>query len=561
MGLLEKREVPCSPDSAREVGRRAEKLQPHRMKLLVIVQCHLLLALATSNLSMAAKIMVIPPIMFESHLQIFRTLAKALYSQGHEVVLVVSQGREIEPSPHYRSQLYPGMFTSQTADQFLQERMGNIFSGKLTSLVLFGILDSYTANCGLMVSNRNLEERLREEKFDLLLVDPNEMCGYVYAEILGVKHVTFSTGLWFPAELGAPAPVSYVPEFNSLMTDRMNLLERGWNGLIYVISRLGTRWAILPKYDSIIKKHKDGPSRSMMEVVQASSMFLLCTDMALEFPRPTLPSIVFVGGILTKPASPLSEELTAWVEDAVDGVVVVSFGAGVKYLSEELSTKLAAAVGRLPHKIIWRYFGKKPSGLGTNTKLMEWIPQNDLLGHQNVKAFLSHGGLNGVYESIYHGVPVVGIPFFGDHYDIMTRVHAKGMGIYLSWNRMSTEDIYQALTTVTTDPRYKKQAMYLSKLYRDQPLHPVNRTVYWLDYVLRHNGATHLRPTLYDMAFYQYYMLDVAAISIACVILLCCCFRRLLRKLKERLSPKVKCSQTQNGFRNRKIISDGKKKK
>ncbi|XP_069741487.1 2-hydroxyacylsphingosine 1-beta-galactosyltransferase-like isoform X2 [Narcine bancroftii] len=529
----------------------------NRMKMLIVL---VLSTLSTLRLLMAAKIMIIPPIMFESHLQIFRTMAKALHGQGHEVVIVVSDGREVEQSPHYRSQRYIGMFTTQTAEDFLQEKMRNIFSGKLTSLQLFNILDSYTANCDLMVSNRDLEERLREENFDLLLVDPNEMCGYVYAEILGVKHVTFSTGLWFPAELGAPSPISYVPEFNSLMTDRMNLLERAWNSLIYVVSRVGTRWAILPKYDAIVRKRKPGGSRSMLEVVQGSSMFLLCTDVSLEFPRPSLPSIVFVGGILTRHANPLSEELMQWVDQAEHGVVVISFGAGVKYLSEELSTKLAMAAARLPQRTIWRYFGTKPKCLGNNTKLMEWIPQNDLLGHRNVKAFLSHGGLNGIYESIYHGIPVVGIPFFGDHYDIMTRVHAKGMGIYLPWNTMTTEDIYQALTTVTTDPRYKKQAMHLSKLFRDQPLHPVNRTVYWLDYVLRHDGAAHLRPALYEMSFYQYHMLDVAAIFTACAVIFCYCFFRLLSGMKKRVLPEVISSYMQNGFQKQTIISDSKKR-
>ncbi|XP_067828581.1 2-hydroxyacylsphingosine 1-beta-galactosyltransferase-like [Heptranchias perlo] len=529
------------------------------MKLLFFTLLLFILTLTILQSSIAAKIMIIPPIMFESHLLIFKTLAKALHGQGHEVVIVASRGREIEESPHYRLQQYPGMFTTQTADDFLQEKMKNIFSGKLTSLELFGILDNYAANCDQMVGNQDLEKRLREEKFDLLLVDPNEMCGFVYAEILGVKHVIFSTGLWFPAELGAPSPVSYVPEFNSLMTDRMNLLERAWNSLIYIVSRIGTRCAILPKYDAILKKRNVKPSRSMMEIVQGSSMFLLCTDVALEFPRPSLPTIVFVGGILTRPANPLPEDLATWVEDAPNGVVVASFGAGVKYLSDDLTEKLAAAFARLPQKVLWRFFGKKPSCLGNNTKLMEWIPQNDLLGHQNVKAFLSHGGLNGIYESIYHGVPVVGIPFFGDHYDIMTRIHAKGMGIFLSWNTMTKEEIYRAIVTVTTDTRYKKQAIYLSKLHQDQPLHPVNRTAYWLDYVLRHDGAAHLRPTLYDMSFYQYYMLDVVAVFIVCVTLLCYCSFKVVRKMKGSVLPKVKSSHTQNGFQNRKMVIESKK--
>lgn len=36
------------------------------------------------------------------------------------------------------------------------------------------------------------------------------------------------------------------------------------------------------------------------------------------------------------------------------GFVLVSFGAGVKYLSEDIATKLAGALRRLPQKVIWR---------------------------------------------------------------------------------------------------------------------------------------------------------------------------------------------------------------
>lgn len=54
---------------------------------------------------------------------------------------------------------------------------------------------------------------------------------------------------------------------------------------------------------------------------------------------------------------------------------------------------------------------------------------------------------------MYHGVPVVGVPLFGDHYDTMTRVAAKGMGIMLHWKYMSEEDLHTALTSIITDSR------------------------------------------------------------------------------------------------------------
>ena len=47
--------------------------------------------------------------------------------------------------------------------------------------------------------------------------------------------------------------------------------------------------------------------------------------------------------------------------------------------------------------------------LGPNIKLLEWAPQNDILGHSAVKAFVTHAGSNGLYEAAYHGKPVVPI--------------------------------------------------------------------------------------------------------------------------------------------------------
>ncbi|XP_043827751.1 2-hydroxyacylsphingosine 1-beta-galactosyltransferase isoform X1 [Dromiciops gliroides] len=462
------------------------------------------------GLAKAAKIVVVPPIMFESHMYIFKTLASALHERGHQTVFLLSEGRDIMPSNHYRLQRYPGIFNSSTSDAFLQSKMRNIFSGRLTVIELFDILDHYSKNCEMMVGNSALMQGLKKEKFDLLLVDPNEMCGFVIAHLLGVKYAVFSTGLWYPAEVGAPVPLAYVPEFNSLLTDDMNFLERMKNTGVYLISRLGISYLVLPKYERIMQKYNLLPVRSMYDLVQETSLWMLCTDVALEFPRPTLPNVVYVGGILTKPAGPLPEDLQRWVNDANEhGFILVSFGAGVKYLSEDITRKLAGALSRLPQKVIWRFSGLKPKNLGNNTKLIEWLPQNDLLGHPNIKAFLSHGGLNSIFETMYHGVPVVGIPLFGDHYDTMIRVQAKGMGILLEWKSMTEQDLYEALVKVINDPSYRARAQKLSEIHKDQPSHPVNRTVYWIDYILRHNGAHHLRAAVHRISFCQYFLLDI----------------------------------------------------
>ncbi|XP_053259600.1 2-hydroxyacylsphingosine 1-beta-galactosyltransferase isoform X1 [Podarcis raffonei] len=486
------------------------------------------------GISRAAKIVIVPPIMFESHLYIFKTLASALHEQGHQTVFLLSEGRDIPPSNHYRLQRYPGIFNTSTSDEFLQSKMRNIFSGKLTALELFDILEHYSKNCDMIVGNKKLLHALKQEKFDLLLVDPNEMCGFVIAHLLGIKYAVFSTGLWYPAEVGAPSPLAYVPEFNSLLTDHMNLLERLKNTVVYLVSRFGVNFLVLPKYERIMQKYNVQPARSLYDLVHDSSLWMLCTDVALEFPRPTLPNVVYVGGILTRPANPLPEDLQTWVDGAHEkGFVLVSFGAGVKYLSEDIAHKLAHALARLPQRVIWRYSGKKPRNLGNNTKLIEWLPQNDLLGHSKIKAFLSHGGLNSIFETMYHGVPVVGIPLFGDHYDTMTRVQAKGMGILLNWKTITEDELYKALVKVINDPSYRQRAQKLSEIHKDQPGHPVDRTVYWINYILRHNGAQHLRAAVFTVSLYQYFLLDIAVIVLLGTALLCYVLVRIAKFIRK----------------------------
>ena len=58
-----------------------------------------------------------------------------------------------------------------------------------------------------------------------------------------------------------------------------------------------------------------------------------------------------------------------------------------------------------------------------------------------------------IFETMYHGVPVVGIPLFGDHYDTMIRVQAKGMGILLEWKTVTEGELYEALVKVINNPR------------------------------------------------------------------------------------------------------------
>ena len=42
-----------------------------------------------------------------------------------------------------------------------------------------------------------------------------------------------------------------------------------------------------------------------------------------------------------------------------------------------------------------------------NVKIIRWINQNDLLGDNRIKLFITHGGFNSICERIFHGKPMI----------------------------------------------------------------------------------------------------------------------------------------------------------
>nr|KAF6503337.1 hypothetical protein HJG59_019187 [Molossus molossus] len=106
----------------------------------------------------------------------------------------------------------------------------------------------------------------------------------------------------------------------------------------------------------------------------------------------------------------------------------------------------------------------------------------------------------------------------------------KGAAVRLDLNTISSTGLLNALKTVINDPSYKENAMRLSRIQHDQPMKPLDRAVFWIEYVMRHKGAKHLRPASHDLTWFQYHSLDVIGFLLACVatamfvIMKCCLF-------------------------------------
>uniref|UniRef100_A0A673CBG1 UDP-glucuronosyltransferase n=1 Tax=Sphaeramia orbicularis TaxID=375764 RepID=A0A673CBG1_9TELE len=375
-----------------------------------------------------------------------------------------------------------------------------------------------------VLKSDNVMKKLKEGKYDLLFSDPIYPGSDLVADILGIPLVfslRFSIANNWERHCGQlPAPPSFVPGAMSKLTDKMDFSERVWNFLFYALQDIVMKtvfWTEMDRYYTEIT----GTPTNACEMMGRADLWLMRTYWDFEFPRPFLPNFKFVGGIHCRPAKPLPEDMEEFVQSSGDdGIVVFTLGSMIKNITTEKANMIASALAQIPQKVLWRYSGEKPETLGANTKLYNWIPQNDLLGHPKTKAFITHGGTNGIYEAIYHGVPMVGIPMFADQPDNMVHMKAKGVAVTVNLSFMKSEDLTNAINTVINDKSYKENAMLLSAIHHDRPMSPRDEAVFWIEFTMRNKGAKHLRAEAHNLTWYQYHSLDVFAFLLAINVLL-----------------------------------------
>uniref|UniRef100_A0A8D0H000 UDP-glucuronosyltransferase n=1 Tax=Sphenodon punctatus TaxID=8508 RepID=A0A8D0H000_SPHPU len=495
-----------------------------------------------------------------SHWINMKLMLEELVLRGHEVTVLTPSANLLidnsKPSDPFHFEVLPVPFSREallaSLENFLyvwMYELPNLPYWKAVmkmqeSIAVF--IEMSRQVCDSAVLNPELMARLRRAGFDLLLSDPLSPGGELVAEMLGIPFVytfRFSDGNSMERLCGGlPAPPSYVPASTVGLIDRMSFGERLKNWLFLAFQDMLFLYALEPEWNQYYSNILGRPT-TLCETMGKAEMWLIRTYWDFEFPRPFLPNFEFVGGLHCQPAKALPEEMEEFVQSSgEDGIVVFSLGSIVKNLTDEKNNMVALALSQIPQKVLWRYKGKKPETLGANTRIYDWIPQNDLLGHPKTKAFITHGGTNGIYEAIYHGIPMVGIPMFADQPDNIAHMRAKGAAVELDFNTMTAQDLAEAVNTVINDAIYKENAMKLSQIHHDQPIKPLDRAVFWIEFVMRHKGAKHLRPAAHNLTWYQYHCLDVLAFLLACMAMLtfisfqCCkfCYRKCARLVRKR---------------------------
>ena len=395
--------------------------------------------------------------------------------------------------------------------------------------------------CPFVASDKSLLQQLEQRHFDLVIIDTNfeNLCLSVIPYKLSVPFIQFGALFEIHHMRSFIHPSAY-PVLKFLpLTDRMIYFERLYNTLLY-LGMLILPDPINPS-DIVGTFAPEKPNHTNEQLKAKTELYLLDHDELIDYHLPTYPNMIYVGGAATRPAVPLTGDLNSFIDTANDGVILITFGSIVKSLpSHIINTIMNAIQMKRNMKAVFKY-DVVEAKINGNIMTMPWVPQNDILGHPHTKLFISHCGHNAQVEALYHAVPIICLPIFGDQHYNALRIQQKGYGLYVNIAEFTAETLATAVDELLTNPSYQQNITKASNIFKSRPLTPSQRAAWWIDHVIKY-GGNHLHPAVADLPYYQFLMLDVlAGYILVCVLVLvafylvyrgirCRCFRNVKHK-------------------------------
>ena len=360
--------------------------------------------------------------------------------------------------------------------------------------------------------------------------------GYIYKCPI-ILFSNIGVGMHMTSLVGNHENPSYQADISMPFIEPFTFKQRLINTILYY---MGEKWRFEDKFMLPLLEENAGMSYQDVEDVYSNvSLVLQASHIVTHNAQVLSPNVVDVGGIHCTPAKSLPPDLKELMDNHTEGVVYVSFGSAIQPtdMSSKRKEAFLETFRKLKYQIIWKWNEDSIPDLPSNVILTKWVPQQDLLAHPNLKAFVTHGGLLSLQEAIYHRTPLVGVPLGNDQVPNILRAQQKGYAVMLDWPEFTAQGLYDAIDKAINDPEVSENMRIANKIFLDQKESPVDRAVYWIEYIMRHNGGHFLRPKSMNLSWYEYHHVDVIllVISILCIVIfviimviVCCC--RCIRK-------------------------------
>ncbi|XP_026735616.1 UDP-glucuronosyltransferase 2B17-like [Trichoplusia ni] len=475
---------------------------------LYLLTCYLLFV----NSNEAARILAMFPTPSISHQVVFRPVTQELAKRGHDVTVITTD-------PAFPKGKAPANLTEidihdLSYDIWMKSFMSSPRTDDLLtqSEILLNLIR-------ILFDTQLKDERVaslvlgKEQKFDLLILEDCVRPALSLTHFHKVPVILFSS-LGFVLDNFQTLGVPYHPLlYPGVPRQRLNNLTL-WDKIseTYIFMRyqylIGESIAL---DDKMLKRHFGPEFPTGTELSNNVDMVFLNVNPIFEGIRPVPPNVVFVGGLHTTPRKDLPADLKSYLDSSKNGVIYISFGTNVDptLLPAEKIQVLVKAFSQLPYDVLWKWNGDELPGRTENIRISKWLPQSDLLKHPNVKLFITQGGLQSTDEAIVSGVPLLGMPLMVDQWFNVERYVSLKIGLRVDLEDVTEEKFKNAIIEVITNDSYRRNIEKLRSIMHDAPQTPLERAVWWTEYVLRHGGAKHLRSPAANISWVEYLELEL----------------------------------------------------
>ena len=381
--------------------------------------------------SSGENILILHPIYCGSHEFVLRSLGDHLVQRGHQV----TQVRFKQKNSHMELKTNVSVLTLNISDhlnncaRYVNDK-GVLDISTVGAKILwdqghsvFGLpLDIFCltdVHCYTLHHHPQLLHLLQTQTFDLVIIDliGNE-CSIALAKSLQVPII----GFWgFPFHGGEAAytsvfhPPSLYPTFFSGLQMKMNFGERFCNFLLHLFHRLYMDFQVFYANSYINQYYPQVPPLS--QIIHDLDLILVNTNQFVDYPRLLPPNIKQVGGLqlisddtVSLSSGSLPKDYQDFVSGAEEGVILFSLGYtgfSAKDVPQSVVLALLEAFSSMKqNRFVMRFDPEVMPFTPDNVKVSKWIPQQALLAHPNVIAFISHCGIGSLLEAVYHSVPI-----------------------------------------------------------------------------------------------------------------------------------------------------------
>lgn len=93
----------------------------------------------------------------------------------------------------------------------------------------------------------------------------------------------------------------------------------------------------------------------------------------------------------------------------------------------------------------------------------------------------------------------------------MARAELLGWGAQVTFPNLTESSLSWALNEVLGDDRYKRNIQAIAERLLDQPQTAMDKAIFWIEYVFRHDGATFMQSSAKHLNHFEYNNLDIYA--------------------------------------------------